>query len=64
MFHSILDAAKIDTKYLNRSKSLVSDKFEVKERMYLNDHDEPIPFFKTGLKKEDWVMIKKRGIAY
>lgn len=64
VFHSILDAAKIDTKYLNRSKSLVSDKFEVKERMYLNDHDEPIPFFKTGLKKEDWVMIKKRGIAY
>lgn len=38
--------------------------FAVRDRMFLGDHDEPVPFWKVGLKKADFVMLDKWKIAY
>lgn len=62
VFHTLLDAAQIDTKYLDTKLSLVSSDFEITERMYLSDHDNPIPYYNAGLKKEDKAMIEKRNM--
>ena len=52
----------IRTKYLQPALSLVNPQFEIAPRMYLNDHDKPILFYKAGLKEEDMEMIKKRNL--
>ena len=62
-FHTVLDMAAIRTKYLQPALSLVNPQFEIAPRMYLNDHDKPIPFYKAGLKEEDMEMIKKRKMC-
>lgn len=64
IFHTLLDMAGIRTGYLDTGRSLVSPDFKVAQRMYLNDHDNPIPFYNAGLKKEDKVMIEKRNINH
>lgn len=61
-FHTVLDMAAIRTKYLQPALSLVNPQFEIAPRMYLNDHDKPILFYKAGLKEEDMEMIKKRNL--
>ena len=33
-----------------------------KSRVYLNDHNEPRPLDDIGMRKEDFEMLKKRGI--
>lgn len=63
VFHTLLNLADIETSYRDESLSLVSDKFEERPRMYLNDHDKPIPFTKANLKDEDREMIKKRNVS-
>lgn len=63
-FHTLLDMANIETVYKNPEKSLVNQQLKVTERMYLNDHDKPIPFYNSGLKKEDKAMIRKNNIAH
>lgn len=63
IFHTLLDAAQINTRYLRIGLSLVSSKFEITERMYLSDHDDPIPYYNAGLKKEDRIMIDKRNMG-
>lgn len=61
-FHTVLDMAAIRTKYLQPTLSLVNPQFQIAPRMYLDDHDKPILFYKAGLKKEDLEMIKKRNL--
>lgn len=61
-FHTLLDMAAIRTPYLQPGLSLVNPGFKITERMYLTDHDKPIPFYKAGLKKQDKEMIEKRNI--
>ncbi|WP_251620877.1 lipid A phosphoethanolamine transferase [Odoribacter lunatus] len=63
-FHTMLDAAFIQSPYLQTDLSLVSPDFKVARRMYLNDHDKPVFFYKAGLKKEDKEMIDKRGMNH
>lgn len=62
VFHTVLDMANIKTEYQNPDLSLLNPDFKVATRMYLDDHDDPIPFYNAGLKKEDMIMMEKRKI--
>lgn len=64
IFHSFLDMAGIDVNVLNYNLSLMNDKFRLNERMYLDDHYNPISYYNAGLKAEDKVMIEKRGMQH
>jgi len=64
VFHTLLNLANIETEYLNEERSLVNSRLKTTTRMYLNDHDKPIPFYNAGLKKEDKIMIEKRHVSY
>lgn len=64
LFHTMLDIAGIQTNVLDQSYALSSGTFEVRDRMYLGDHDNPIPFWKVGLKKQDFDMLDKWNIVY
>jgi len=64
VFHTILDMANIDTEYLNKERSLVDPDLKTTMRMYLTDHDKPIPFYNAGLKDGDRIMIEKRNISH
>lgn len=63
-FHTMLDAASIATPYLDTDLSLVHPDFKSVKRMYLNDHDKPIFFYKAGLKKADKEMIEERQMQH
>lgn len=63
-FHTMLDIASINTSYLNREHSLINPDFKVEKRMYLNDHDQPVFFYNSGLKKQDKEMIEKRHLNH
>lgn len=52
VFHTILDIANVKTDETIPSLALTNRAFRVSDRMYLDDHDEPIPFWKVGLKKK------------
>ncbi len=63
MFHTIADIASIESRYLDRSVSLVSSEFDhAAPRYYLNDHNEAVPFRKTGLDEHDDLIFRKFGI--
>lgn len=64
VFHTLLDMAAIRTPYLRPDLSLMNPEFQITDRMYLTDHDKPIPFYKAGLKKQDKEMIEKRNIYH
>lgn len=64
VFHSILDIAGIKTVNSYTHLSLVNKDFKVQERMYLDDHYEPIPFVNAGLKRQDIEMLDLRGMKY
>lgn len=63
-FNTMLDLASIHTPYLNIQRSLVNPEFKTEHRMYLTDHDEPIFWYNSGMKKEDKDMIDKNGLDY
>lgn len=63
-FHTVLDMAHIETDYLDSDLSLVDMKFKIAKRMYLSDHDNPIPFYNAGLRKEDKSMIEERKMFH
>ena len=59
IFHTLLDAATIQTPYLKPEYSLVSPQFKTMPRLYLNDHDLAVPYQQMNLKTEDFEQIKK-----
>ena len=64
MFHTIADIASIRSRYVDLSVSLVSEEFDrAAPRCYLNDHNEAVPFRKTGLNEEDMAVFGKYGIV-
>ena len=63
VFHTFLDIANIKTKYLKQENSFVNEQFQISKRMYLGDHDNPIPFYQTNLKKQDKIMFLKNGLS-
>jgi glucan phosphoethanolaminetransferase (alkaline phosphatase superfamily) len=64
VFHTMLDLAGIETKEADPSLALTNEAFTVRSRMYLGDHDNPVPFWKVGLKKLDFEMMNKWNISY
>ena len=64
IFHTLLDIAHIQTSYFDDDLSLVNHNFTRGKRLYLGDHDNPIPFYNAGLKKQDKEMIKKENMYY
>jgi len=64
VFHTMLDIAGVRTPVADSTFALTNRAFKVRDRMYLGDHDDPIPFWKVGLKKQDFEMMDKWDIAY
>ena len=63
LFHSMADMASIDGDYVDRSVSLFSPQFDSSaRRFYLNDHNEAVPFTKTGLREYDYDRFRRHGM--
>ena len=63
VFHTFLDVAGIDTRYLKEEQSLVSTQFKPSARMYLGDHDTPVPYYQMNLKEQDKERIAAAGLS-
>ena len=61
---SISRIAGVRTSVSDSTLALTNPAFAVRDRMFLGDHDEPVPFWKVGLKKADFVMLDKWKMAY
>ncbi|MHC5308591.1 lipid A phosphoethanolamine transferase [Myroides sp. LJL116] len=62
VFHTIVDLANITTPYLQRDLALSDSTFQIKPRVYLNDHDKAILYQQLNLKQEDLLMFNKNNI--
>lgn len=63
MFHTMADMASIRGRFIDTGVSLVSPDFDREApRRYLNDHNEAVPFLKTGLDEHDREVFRKFGI--
>lgn len=63
IFHTMADMASIEGRYLSTRVSLVSPDFDRQApRFYLNDHNEAVPYPKTGLRQEDYEVFRRYGI--
>ena len=63
VFHTFLDIADVQTTYKQAELSLVNSQFTVTARMYLGDHDNPVPYYQMSLKKQDKAMIEKNQLS-
>ena len=63
-FHTMLGVGGVDTPYRNDSLSVVSNRFRITTRHYLNDHNRPERLDQVGFKKEDVEMFRKLGLSY
>lgn len=65
MFHTIADIASIESRYVERNVSLVSERFDRNApRYYLNDHCEAEPFDEhIGLNDDDMMHFAAHGIT-
>ncbi len=64
VFHTVLDLAGVETPAADSTLSVAHAAFAARSRMYLGDHDDPIPFWKVGLKKADFEKLDEWHIAY
>lgn len=64
VFHTVLDLAGLQTPVADSTLAVANPAYRVRSRMYLGDHDEPIPFWKVGLKKADFEKLDEWHIAY
>jgi len=63
LFHTMAQIAAIRSPYIDESVSLVSPEFDCEApRYYLNDHNEAVPYRRTGLKKQDIELLRRHGI--
>ena len=63
LFHTMADMASIQGRFLSTKVSLVSPDFDRQApRRYLNDHNEAVPYRKTGLRPEDMEVFRRYGI--
>lgn len=64
VFHTMLDIAGVQTPIADSTLAVSNSAFTVRNRMYLGDHDDPIPFWKIGLKDADFIMLDKWKMDY
>lgn len=63
LLHTMADMASIRGRFLKTNVSLVSTDFDyTAPRRYLNDHNEAVPYRKTGLRPEDIETFRQYGI--
>ncbi len=63
MFHTIADMASIEGRYVEKKSALTSAAYDRKvSRRYLNDHNEAVSFFKTGLNELDKATFQRFGV--
>ncbi len=63
LFHTMADMASIRGRFINTTVSLVNDDFDrTAPRRYLNDHNEAVPFTRTGLMPQDMAVFQRHGI--
>ena len=63
LFHTMADMASIRGRFLTTKVSFVSPDFDrTAPRRYLNDHNEAVPYRKTGLRPEDMEVFRRYGI--
>ncbi len=63
MFHTIADMASIEGQYVEKKSALTSATYDRQApRRYLNDHNEAVPFMKTGLNEFDIATFKRFGV--
>lgn len=63
MFHTIADIASIRGEHIDYSKSLVSEEYDLTApRYYLNDHNQAVPFIRTGLSSDDITLLRSFGM--
>ena len=63
LFHTMADMASIRGRFVDPSVSLVNADFDrTAPRYYLNDHNEAVPFRKTGLTELDAEVYRRYGI--
>ena len=64
MYHTIADIASVEGRFCNDTVSLVNPAFDRQRvRRYLNDHNEAVPFSKTGLTEHDWKIFARYGVV-
>lgn len=64
VFHTVLDLAGVETPVADPCLAVTNPAYTAGSRMYLGDHDDPIPFWKVGLKKADFEKLDQWHIAY
>lgn len=64
VFHTMLDLASVWTNLSDSTKAITHKCYQICDRMYLDDHDDPIPFWELDLKKQDFEMFDRWEIAY
>ena len=63
LFHTMAQIAAIRSPYIDESVSLVSPDFDrLAPRCYLNDHNEAVPYSRTGLREQDFEFFRRSGI--
>lgn len=64
LFHTMAQIAAIRSPYIEESVSLVSPHFDRSApRFYLNDHNEAVPYARTGLKQQDFDLFSSAHIS-
>lgn len=65
MFHNLADIASLRSPYVDSTQAFTSAGFvPVLRRMYLNDYNEAVEFYNSGLEPEDFEMLDKHRIEY
>lgn len=64
IFHTLLDMGGVETGYRNDSLSVVSPRFTVFPRHYLNDHNRPETLDRIGLRPLDIEMFGRLGLDF
>ena len=63
LFHTMADMASIEGRFVVRDVSLVSDRLDRDApRYYLNDHNEAVPYSRTGLTAGDSLVLRRLGV--
>lgn len=63
-FNTMTDMANINTIMSDKSYSLLNPLFEVRERLYVTDHNDPCLFFNLGLDQKDLNLIDSMNLYY
>ena len=65
VFHNLADIASLRSPYVDSTQAFTSAGFvPVLRRMYLNDYNEAVEFYNSGLEPEDFEMLDKHRIEY